>query len=78
MSAALVVMHLMSYDFVRFCAIEYCVCNLHKHTISDLICIVGIIEGVRARVSQPSFYNSLPVCSIGTFRTYLKGNRQEL
>ena len=26
------------------------------------------IEGVRARVSQPSFYNSLPVCSIMTFR----------
>ena len=36
---------------------------------------VIIIEGVRARVSQPSFYNSLPVCSI---RTYLKENRQEL
>ena len=35
-------------------------------------------EGVRARVSQPSFYNSLPVCSIRTFRTYLKENRQEL
>ena len=36
------------------------------------------IEGVRVRVSQPSFYNSLPVCSIMTFRTYLKENRQEL
>ena len=29
-----------------------------------------IIEGVRARVSQPSFYNSLPVCS---FRTLFEG-----
>ena len=36
----------------------------------------SIFEGVRARVSQPSFYNSLPVCSIKTFRTYLKENRQ--
>ena len=28
-------------------------------------------------MSQPSFYNSLPVCSIMTFRTYyLKENRQ--
>ena len=35
-----------------------------------------IIEGVRARVSQPSIYvQLLPVCSI---RTYLKENRQEL
>ena len=32
------------------------------------------IEGVRARVSQPSIYNSLPVCFIRTF----KENRQEL
>jgi hypothetical protein len=37
-----------------------------------------LTEGVRARVSQPSFYNSLPVCSIMAFRTYLKENRQEL
>ena len=37
-----------------------------------------LIQGVRARVSQPSIYNSLPVCSIRTFRTYLKENRQEL
>ena len=28
-------------------------------------------------MNQPSFYNSLPVCSIMTFRTYLKENRQE-
>ena len=46
--------------------------------MNDLHSLTSTVEGVRARVSQPSFYNSLPVCSIMTFRTYLKENRQEL
>ena len=53
--------------------------NVYCRTVdlfSAYICC--LIEGVRARVSQPSFYNSLPVSSIRTFRTYLKENQQEL
>ena len=44
-----------------------------KRTNLDITMGQTIIEGVRARVSQPSFYNFLPVCSIMTFRTYYEG-----
>ena len=37
-----------------------------------------LIEGVRVRVSQPSITTLAGFCSIRTFRTYLKENRQEL
>ena len=53
-------------------------CPNHSLLIVSVHLGPAIIEGVRARVSEPSFYDSLPVCSIRTFRTYLKENRQEL
>ena len=55
------------------------VANEEHLTVHNPHCLnMPTIEGVRARVSQPSIYNSLPVCSTRTFRTYWKENRQEL